>query len=161
MLIAPKATEFRPKASAPCNDAAMRLIGGWEWPIRKRPWADLATEYRELVEQIPQLAPMLAVIESVIENQMADRLAATTSLRDLVVTTSPASEPPIDVIIVRSAISMYPPAPGEVSIDHIATSGLTEHIARPVDEVLPLFWRFVLEKYGLRTDHPDARPESS
>jgi hypothetical protein len=139
----------------------MRLIGGWEWPFLKQPWADLATEYRELVEQIPQLAPMLAVIESVIENQMADRLSATTSLRDLVVTASPASEPPIDIIIVRSFISMYPPAPGEVSIDHIATSGRSEHIARPVDEVLPLFWRFVLEKYGLHTNQPDAHPESS
>lgn len=112
-------------------------------------WEALAAEYRELVTELPEIAPVLAVIESVIENGMEDHLTASTSLRDLMVTTEPPSDPPIDVIIVRSVVSMKPWRQGEVTIEHIATSGLTESITRPDTDVLPLFWRFVLEKYGL------------
>lgn len=127
----------------------MKLIGGWPWPWTRQPWAALAAEYRELVTELPAIAPVLAVIESVIENGMEDRLTASTALRDLLVTTEPPSDPPIDVIIVRSVMSMKPSREGEVTIEHVASSGLTESITRPDTNVLPLFWRFVAEKYGL------------
>ncbi len=123
----------------------------WDWPFKAKDWAALAAEYRELVEgDLPQLAPVLSVIESVIENRMDTQLAVTTSLRDLAITTAPPQEPPVDVIVVRSAVSGAPPATGTIAIDHVATTGLSEHIVRPEAETLPLFWRFVAEKYGLR-----------
>ena len=125
-------------------------LGGWQYAIPRREWTDLLGEYRNAAESVPTLAPLLVIIESVIENQMQDQLAATTSMWDLVITTAPAGEPPLDVIVVRSAVSMSPPPAGEVRIEQLATSGLKEEVTRPVAEVLPLFWRFVLEKYGLQ-----------
>lgn len=132
----------------------MKLIGGWPWPWKRQAWPDLAVEYRALLAEMPTIAPVLAVIESVIENKMVNRLTASTSLRDLVVTLDPPSDPPIDVIIVRSLVSVKPSLAGDVTIEHVATSGRTESITRPEADVLPLFWRFVFEKYGLRVIEP-------
>lgn len=125
-------------------------LGGWQYPIRKREWADLLDEYRSAAERMPALAPLVSIVESVLENHMQDRLAATTSMWDLAITTAPVGEPPLDVIVVRSAVSMKPAPPGEVRIEQLATSGLKEEVTRPVAEALPLFWRFVLEKCGLK-----------
>lgn len=126
-------------------------LGGWRYPIRAREWTDLLDEYRSAVDSLPTLAPLVSIIESVLQNQMQDQLVATTSMWDLVITTAPPGEPPLDVIVVRSTVSMRPSPPGEVRIEHFATSGLKEEVDRPVAEALPLFWRFVVEKYGL---HP-------
>lgn len=91
----------------------------------------------------------MAVIGSVIQADLQDQLVAGRSLWDLVISTAPADEPPLDVIIVRSVVSMNPPRTGQVRLEHLATSGLREEVSRPVAEVLPLFWRFVQEKWGL------------
>ncbi|PKQ24495.1 MAG: hypothetical protein CVT65_02825 [Actinobacteria bacterium HGW-Actinobacteria-5] len=125
-------------------------LGGWQYPIVKREWTDLLDEYRSAAENLPALAPLVSIIESVIQNQMQDQLAATTSMWDLVITTAPPGEPPLDVIVVRSSVSMNPPRSGEVRIEQFATSGLKEELTRSTAEVLPLFWRFILEKYGLK-----------
>lgn len=125
-------------------------LGGWPYPFRKREWIDLLDEYRGAATRRPTLVPLVFIIESVLESHMADRLAVTTSLWDLVITPGPPGEPPLDVIIVRSDVSMSPSAPGEVRIQQFATSGLKEDLTRPATEVLPLFWRFVIEKYGLQ-----------
>lgn len=123
---------------------------GWQYAIPRREWTDLLDEYRTAAKSVPTLAPLLSIIESVIENQMQDRLAATTSMWDLVITTAPAGEPPLDVIVVRSSVSMSPSPAGEVRIEQFATSGQKEEVTRPVAEALPLFWRFVLAKFGLK-----------
>lgn len=130
----------------------MKGIGGWPYPWGKSvPWPDLADRYRVLATDIPATAPVLAVIESVIENGMEGRLTACTSMHDLMVTTEPPTPPPIDVIFVRS-VGSRKSQDGQVTIEHTASSGLRERITRPEGEVLPLFWRFVLEKYGLSSD---------
>lgn len=43
-------------------------------------------------------------------------------------------------------------APGLVRISHEAYSGLVETIERPSSDALPLFWRFVREKFGIERD---------
>jgi hypothetical protein len=124
----------------------------------ERPWAELAADYRNRAESLPQLATVLRVANSVIENRMQDKLTACSSMYDLIVTTNPPKEPPIDVIIVRSPVSMWPPPPGKVVIDHLATNGLVEHIVRPEAEAEALFWRFVAEKFGIHPERPQAAP---
>ena len=113
--------------------------------------ADLLARYQAESERIPSLEPLVAILQSVVDNSMDDRLAVTTSMRDLVITAAPPSKPPVYVIVVRSAPSRTRPALGNVVIEHRATSGLNDSIARPSADVLPLFWRFVHEKYGLVT----------
>ena len=40
--------------------------------------------------------------------------------------------------------------PGCVLIEHLTCSGHDERIERPASEAVPLFWRFMIEKYGIR-----------
>lgn len=120
-------------------------LGGFPWPFVGRSWRETLDEYHEHADW-PTLAPLRSVLESVVDNQMEDRLALKTSMWDLLITSAPPSGPPVDIIVVRQ-----PERRDEITIEHWATSGKTERITRPADEVLPLFWRFVLEKYGIKT----------
>jgi hypothetical protein len=80
----------------------------------------------------------------------ADLLAGCTSMYDLIVVPRPIPRPPYDVIAVRAPGSLHEPAAGMVRITHLSVSGRNDTIDRPVAETLPLFWRFVAEKYGIR-----------
>jgi hypothetical protein len=92
---------------------------------------------------------MVAIVQSVIESGCATRLAGTTSMYDPLVAERPIPEPPYTVVIVRSPVSMRPPAPGMVVVEHTSLTGRTDRIERPVAEAVPLFWRFVFEKFGV------------
>ncbi len=93
---------------------------------------------------------MVEVVDSVMISGVSDRLAATTSMHDLLVVLAPVGEPPLSIIFVRAPGSLARPQSGEVIIEHRATDGAIEKLARPVDETVRLFWRFVGEKFGLR-----------
>lgn len=80
---------------------------------------------------------------------MNKRLAAASSMYDLIVTERPILEPPYTVVIVRSPVSVMPPPQGMVVIEHTSLSGWTDRIERPVAEAVPLFWRFMAEKFGV------------
>jgi hypothetical protein len=43
-----------------------------------------------------------------------------------------------------------------VRIVHHPLVGLADDIIRPVDEAVPLFWRFMIEKYGVSPHRPLA-----
>jgi hypothetical protein len=70
-------------------------------------------------------------------------------MHDLIVVALPLPEPPFDVIAVRAPGSLREPPSGEVLIEHLAPTGRDERISRPAAEAVPLFWRFVIEKFGL------------
>lgn len=109
-------------------------------------WEDTAAFYEELVDQhhLDFVQPALAIVRSVIAEGAADQLAAHTSMHDLVVTAVPVSEKP-DWIRVA-------PAAETVVIRHASDlTGPGDEIERPTSEALPLFWRFVIEKFGI---HP-------
>lgn len=65
------------------------------------------------------------------------------------VVTTDAVVPPYSVI----SISVFPAGPRSsdavVEISHTSTSGLTDAIVQPVDEAVPLFWRFANAKFGI------------
>lgn len=92
---------------------------------------------------------MADVAQSVIDSDKTDALAATTSMHDLIVVSTPVPEPPFGVVIVRSPSSLANPPVGAVIIEHQSGVGRDDKIERSVDEAVPLFWRFMIEKFGI------------
>jgi hypothetical protein len=92
---------------------------------------------------------LVEIIDSVLASDVADSLAATTSMHDLIVAALPLTEPPFDVIAVRAPSSLREVPTGEVLIEHLTPTGHDERITRPVTDAVPLFWRFVIEKFGI------------
>lgn len=67
-------------------------------------------------------------------------------MSDLIVASVPLSEGPLD----RVQVSLEDMG-GTVRITHLAARGRSDEIARPSSEILPLFWRFMIVKFGI---HP-------
>lgn len=106
-------------------------------------WEDVARWMWELAETSSERLPMALLANSVLASGVADQLLVNTSMHDLLVA---ASEPEhwtgADVIQVHLL-------PGLVRISHLSTTGRLEKIDRDPDETVPLFWRFVREKFGI------------
>lgn len=66
-------------------------------------------------------------------------------MHDLVVTTAPVSVSPdwLRVSLLRD---------DRVRIGHQAPTGPGDSIERPASELLALFWRFTIEKWGVRPE---------
>jgi hypothetical protein len=84
------------------------------------------------------------------------RLAGCTSMHHLLVVSTPIREPPYDVIVVRAPGSLHPPRQGQVLIGHLSCTGRNDCIERPAGDAVRLFWRFVIEKYGVHPVRPPA-----
>lgn len=94
---------------------------------------------------------MVDVIDSVIDSGADELFAGGTSMHDVMVVPRPVSPHVRDLIAVRAPGSLRPAASaGRVRIEHLSSTGHNESIERPPSEAVPLFWRFVIEKYGLR-----------
>jgi hypothetical protein len=61
----------------------------------------------------------------------------------LIVVSTPVPDPPYGVAIVRAQTT------GHVRIEHLSRTGYHEDIERPQEEAVPLFWRFMMEKFGV------------
>jgi hypothetical protein len=92
---------------------------------------------------------MEAIVQSVLDSDATDRLAAYTSMHDLIVIGLPIPEPPYGVVAVRAPGSLHPPRDGHVLIEEMSVTGHDDNIERSVAEAVPLFWRFMIEKYGV------------
>jgi len=128
---------------------------GMTSPFQVWPWAELADKFRDAAGRYPDCQHMVDVVDSVIAAGAQDRLAGSSSghisIVDLLVVPRPVPEPPYDVVAVRSPQSFHnESAPGRVVIEHLTCSGHNERIERPASEAVPLFWRFMREKYGIR-----------
>ncbi len=72
---------------------------------------------------------------------------------DLIVAPAPGVPAPVDP--VRVTTPHYP----DVVVEHLPNAGGADRIERPRNEAVPLFWRFMKEKYGIdsffetRLDH--------
>ncbi|MDT4935443.1 MAG: hypothetical protein QOK11_3335 [Pseudonocardiales bacterium] len=107
-----------------------------------------------MTEADQRFAYLVEIVDSVTESGLSPHLAATTSMHDLIVASMPLMLPPFDVVAVRAPGSIRAAPDGEVLIEHLTPTGRDERITRPVAEAVPLFWRFVTEKFGL---HPRAQ----
>lgn len=103
-----------------------------------------------MTEADDRFAYLVEIIDSVMARGLADSLAATTSMHDLIVAALPLMDPPFDVIAVRALGSIRSAPDGEVLIEHLTPTGRDERITRPAIEAVPLFWRFAIEKFGVR-----------
>jgi len=104
-----------------------------------------------VVVRRPDLDHMLAIASSVRAADVAKELAACTisHKHDLIVRPLPPVDPPFDVVAVRSPDSLALVRTGTVVVEHLSTTGHDDRIERPVAEAVPLFWRFMIEKFGI------------
>jgi len=118
-------------------------------PFRGRPWEEIRDWYAEL--GWTEVEPLVAVVDSVLQCGGAERLVATTSMHDLWVArrVGGGAASAVDVIKVCSASSMRAVRHGEILVVHTSHSGQEEELSRPTSEAVPLFWRFVSEKWGI------------
>lgn len=122
--------------------------------MRATPWPEIRERYVELVAQQTGVTYMVDIVDSVIASPHRDQLAAITSMWDLVVTATPIPEPPFEVVIVFGPGGHRAAPLDHVAIEHRAHSGRSDRIIRPVAGAVPLFWRFVAEKFGIHSQGP-------
>jgi hypothetical protein len=111
-------------------------------------WSGLAERYSTAPDVV---SPVDEVVRSIVESPARHELLFATSMWDLVVTTVPAGTPPVDVVIVRSAVGMRSVAAGRVVVEHVPLVGQADIVERDASEAVPLFWRFMVEKYGVQS----------
>ena len=121
----------------------------WPFPFQEVAWDQIAAKFTAMAAKHPQFQHMADIVDSVLACHEQTRLAALTSMHDLVVTSRPIpAEPPIEVVIVRSPSSGLV-GDEAVSIEHCSITGHDDKITRPSSEAVPLFWRFMIEKFGV------------
>jgi hypothetical protein len=113
-------------------------------------WDEIAARLHEMADEHAEFGHIAAVADSVIASGVADQLAGCTSMHDLLVVPTPVPEPVDEMIRVCSPSSMKSVGDGLVLIEHVTETGHDDRVKRPVAETVPLFWRFVTEKYGVR-----------
>ena len=129
---------------------------GWPYPFKQRPWEELDDEFASWASTHPEFRHMWAIVSSVREVGAQDVLAAFASMHDLMVRATPLPDPPYDLVAVRAPDSLAKVTSGTVLIEHLSVTGRNDRIERPVDDAVPLFWRFMIEKFGIDPETPLA-----
>jgi hypothetical protein len=145
-----------PESTVPghtCQSVRVRT-NGWPYPFRQRSWSDIAAFLGSMANRHPEFQHMADIANSVIQSQTTSLLAACTSMHDLIVVPVPIPDPPYDVVAVHAPGSLAAPQAGCVVIEHLACTGHNDSIERPVADAVPLFWRFMIEKYGVHPVQP-------
>jgi hypothetical protein len=118
---------------------------GFPYDFRPTPWEELlaATERR------PQAAYLQPILRSVADSPARAHLAGAMWMNDLVVVATPVTDPPIDVLV--STFESLEPSGARhlIRIEHRSATGRNDNIERTPDEAVALFWRFVIEKFGV------------
>lgn len=131
----------------------MRTLG-WSAPFPDHTWCDIAGRLHDLLDGRPAYEPVLDIVDSVIAFGVEPYLAGLTSMTDLIVTTRPIVPPPLEVVIMRHML-------GSVGIEHVTHTARNDKIERPADEAVGLFWRFVIEKFGIHPTSTGADPRQT
>jgi hypothetical protein len=126
---------------------------GWPGSFNDVPWPDIAARFRAIRDRSPEFQPMVAIVESVVSSGAGPLLAGLPSMTDLVVVSRPVTPPPMDEVIVRYHF-------GAVSIEHFTHTGHNDKISRAGEDAVALFWRFMIEKFGVHPT-PDGAPPGS
>lgn len=105
-------------------------------------WEQLLDRYLEGPATVRESA-VTEVIRSVVQSPARADLRYTTSMWELIVAPTPGEPTPVDA--VRVSTPKYP----NVLISHLLLVGDADEIERPAEQAVPLFWRFMKEKYGI------------
>jgi hypothetical protein len=124
---------------------------GWNYPIGDEGWREIGAFFENLAEKNPSLRPVVEIVRSIEDSDVSDHLVGATSMADLLVAERPTGSPPIPVVVVSVAGSprFSGAQTGHVVIAHLSSTGHDDQIERPSDEAVPLFWRFVREKFDI------------
>ena len=100
-----------------------------------------------MMARYPEFTHMSAIVTSVLQSDGTSTLAGCTSMHDLYVVATP-------IPTHWSAVQVCAPNTtflkrGMVRIEHLSAGGRLERIERPVADSVPLFWRFIKEKFGV------------
>ena len=124
------------------------------------PWPSIRDHCAEIAHLTDGTAAVLAIVDSVIASGCADDLVAHTPMHDLLVTATP-EEPEahpsyglrvwdyLEIAASGSFDRFATPDHGKIAIAHHSSTGRVERIVRPTTDAVPLFWRFMAEKYGI------------
>ncbi|GAA2687986.1 MULTISPECIES: hypothetical protein [Actinosynnema] len=126
----------------------------WTGHFDEVPWDEIAAQFHATAAEHPVFRHMADVVDSVLACGGGQRLAGLTSMHDLVVTARPVpASSPIAVVVVHSPSSGHVGA-GGVVVEHRSITGHDDRIFRTSDEAVPLFWRFMIEKFGVEPTRP-------
>ncbi|WP_433161586.1 hypothetical protein [Kribbella sp. CA-247076] len=126
-------------------------IRAWTYPFGERSWTDVRSFLGGMAALDSNFQYLIDVVDSVLDSGASEHLAVGTAMHDLMVTPHPVDPPVSDLVVVRAPSSLRPAAAaGHVRIERLSGSGRNDSIDRPSSEAVPLFWRFVIEKYGIR-----------
>ncbi|MBF6182468.1 hypothetical protein [Nocardia otitidiscaviarum] len=129
-------------------------LSAWTGEFHDRPWVEVAERCRVMSDRYPEFQHMTDIVDSILRSGCDQQLAGQTSMHDLIVTTRPISEPPIEEVVVRAPSSLVPVADGTVVIDCLSDRGHANRIAAPVDEAVSLFWRCIATSFDVRPTWP-------
>jgi hypothetical protein len=99
----------------------MRTLG-WPYPFRPRSWQEIDSDFAGIADEHEQFRYMSAIVKSVLASaaDAMERLAACTSMNDLMVVAMPIPRPPYDLVVVRAPLaSLDPPGEGQVLGDSV------------------------------------------
>lgn len=128
---------------------------GHPYDFKAKPWETIFSRVTDLSREHPDFTYLVDVVKSVLESGVSNQIAGALWMMDLAVAQAPVGTKPIDVIIVKGPASLNPPPTGLVRIEHVTVSGRNDVIDRPYAESVPLFWRFIREKYGVVAGRPE------
>ncbi|MFD4443399.1 hypothetical protein ACFWPK_26850 [Nocardia sp. NPDC058519] len=123
-------------------------LSGWTEDFHEMPWSEVARWYQGLSDRHPPMQHLTDIVDSVVRSGRDQDLAATMSMHDLIVTTRPVSEGPIEEVVVRAPGSLVPVADGTVVIECLSDFHPGQ-IVGSVDEAVPLFWQCVATVFGI------------
>jgi hypothetical protein len=106
-----------------------------------------------MADTYPDFRYMIDIIDSVVDSGADELLAGSTSMHDLMVVPRPIGVYVREMIAIRAPGSIRPVPAGQMRIEHLSSTGLNDSVDRPPSQAVALFWRFVIEKYGITPPH--------
>ncbi|GAA0384043.1 hypothetical protein GCM10009541_28410 [Micromonospora gifhornensis] len=125
---------------------------GYPGEFRDAPWTTIEARLAEWCARSPQMRPMLDIVRSVLASGADAHLAGLLSMTDLVVVPTPVISPPYDEVIVRYQDPW-------ITVETLTHNGRNDRIRRPAEDAVPLFWRFMIEKFGIHPSPSGAPPD--
>lgn len=137
------------RAAQMCHARPVRTLGRTT-PFIAQDWREIEQFLGAIVDGAPAFGYLTDIVRSVIASRRSEELAGCTSMHDLIVVPCPVPKPPYGVVMVRAPNSLRrAPRAGNVLIEQQSVTGRDDIIERPAAEAVPLFWRFMIEKFGV------------
>ncbi|CAM4479167.1 hypothetical protein NONI108955_33145 [Nocardia ninae] len=124
-------------------------LRAWTGEFHDVSWTEVARFFRAISDSYPDFQHLTDIVDSIRGSGCDHQLAGQMSMHDLIVTTRPIPEPPIEEVVVRAPGSLVPVPEGAVVIDCLSDASRANRIVAPVSEAVPLFWRFATASFGV------------